>query len=324
MSIFQKKFANSIVNLLNSSRFFRECVRIAEASGIENIPTYSWLLLQFWSTHRIASKMLHHTGRFRIRRMVQARLFRKSNPEAHYANAAYKFMRERAVKNRQNIAFFSEDAKCKVPIAEPGYPIAAVTRRKKVIVGLNGKFLVTDYDFSKLSIIPDAYFLQEIPEKDELTDEKVDDDLLDKGSRLGEWYFGQVVYGFKSMVREGSSAMQCVAEIADVMTEHFDKTPPCLYVYSDGCPERKTDNLSVQKSHIVLFLRHNFEEILIARTAANLSYCNPVERIHSIANLGLQSIELMRKSISKNLDKFMYNANSNDQIRRLSDVNESL
>ena len=70
---------------------------------------------------------------------------------------------------------------------------------------------MTDHDFSKLFIIPDAYLLHEILENDELMDEKVDDDLLDKGSRLGEWYSGQVFYGFKSMVSEGSSAMQCAA-----------------------------------------------------------------------------------------------------------------
>ena len=46
------------------------------------------------------------------------------------------------------------------------------------------------------------------------------------------------------------------------MAEHFDKTPSCLYVYSNGGPERKTDNLSVQKSYIALFFKHNFEEVL--------------------------------------------------------------
>ena len=117
--------------------FFRECVCITQASGIENISTYSWFLLQFRPAHWTISKMLHHTGRFRIRRVVQAQLFQKSNPDAHYANAAYKFMRVRVVKTRQNIAFFSADAKCKVPIGESGYPIAVVTRGKKVIVGLN-------------------------------------------------------------------------------------------------------------------------------------------------------------------------------------------
>ena len=117
--------------------FFRECVCITQASGIENISTYSWFLLQFRPAHWTISKMLHRTGRFRIRRVVQAQLFQKSNPDDHYANAAYKFMRERVVKTSQNIAFFSADAKCKVPIGESGYPIAVVTRGKKVIVGLN-------------------------------------------------------------------------------------------------------------------------------------------------------------------------------------------
>ena len=46
------------------------------------------------------------------------------------------------------------DAKCKLPIGEPGYPIAVVTRGEKVIADLNEKLLVTDHDFSKLSIIP--------------------------------------------------------------------------------------------------------------------------------------------------------------------------
>ena len=41
LSIFQENFANPIVSLLNSSMFIRECVRIAEASGIENIQTHS-------------------------------------------------------------------------------------------------------------------------------------------------------------------------------------------------------------------------------------------------------------------------------------------
>ena len=108
------------------------------------------------------------------------------------------------------------------------------------------------------------------------------------------------------------------------MAEHFHKTPPCLYVYSDGGPERKTDDLSILKLYITLFLQHSFEEVLIAWTAANLSYRNPVERVLPIANLGLQSNGLMRKSMSKILEKPMHNADSNDEIRRLCDASESL
>ena len=195
---------------------------------------------------------------------------------------------------------------------------------KVILSAVNEKFLVTNHDFSELSTIPDAYLLHEIPEKDELTDEKVDDNLINKSSRLGEWYSGQVFYRFKSMVSEGGSAMRFAAEISDVMKERFDKTPPCLYVYSDGGPEKKTDNLSVQKSFIALFLQHNIEKVLIAWTAANLSHRNPMERVHSIAKLGLQSIGLMRKPMSQNLEKLMLNANSNDEIWQLCDANEYL
>ena len=228
-------------------RFFREYVRIAKEKGVINIPTYSWFLLQFWPTHRTASDMLHYTGRFKIRRMVQARLFRKSNPDAHYANSIYKFLKERAVRNHQNVDFFSADAKCKVPVGEPGYPIATVTREKKVIVGNNEKFHVADHDFTKLSLIPDAYLLHEIPEsRDDLTAEESCDDIESgEKSRSGEWFTGQVFYGFKSMVSEGSTSMRCAAELGELMIEQFETIPPYLYVYSDGGPERKTDNLSV-------------------------------------------------------------------------------
>ena len=110
--------------------------------------------------------------------MVQARLFRKSNPDAHYANSIYKFLKERAVRNHQNVDFFSADAKCKVPVGEPGNPIATVTRGKKVIVGNNEKFHVADHDFTKLLLIPDAYLLHEIPEvRDDLTAEESCDDV---------------------------------------------------------------------------------------------------------------------------------------------------
>ena len=79
------------------------------------------------------------------------------------------------------------------------------------------------------------------------------------------------------MVSEGSTAMRCAVELGELMIEQFETISLYLYIYSDAGPERKIDNLSVQKSYIALFLLHNFEEILIARMAANLYYCNPLE-----------------------------------------------
>ena len=72
--------------------------------------------------------------------MVQARLLKKYNPDTHYANVVYKFLKQRAVKNWNNVAFFSADAKCKVSVDKPGFPVAAIVWGKKVVVIVNETF----------------------------------------------------------------------------------------------------------------------------------------------------------------------------------------
>ena len=78
-------------------------------------------------------------------------------------------MKERAMAHRDTSTLFSVDAKCKVSV-EPDFPIASVTRGQKVIVGINQLFEVSDHNFSKISIIPDAAFVQKIPENKEQGD----------------------------------------------------------------------------------------------------------------------------------------------------------
>ena len=85
--------------------------------------------------------MLHHTGRFKIRRIVQARLFRISNQDARYTNAIYRFMREGAVKNRQNIAFFQRG--CKMQCTYWGTRLSNCSsskRGKKLLLALMKSF----------------------------------------------------------------------------------------------------------------------------------------------------------------------------------------
>ena len=73
-------------------------------------------------------------------------------------------MKERAMAHRDTSTLFNVDTKCNVSVGEPDFPIASVTRGKKVIVGINQSFEVGDHDFSKISVIPDAVFVQKIPE----------------------------------------------------------------------------------------------------------------------------------------------------------------
>ena len=92
-----------VVNLAIANSYahlYRQCVKLAENKGID-IPSYKWFLLQFWPCRNSISNMVHYTGRFKVKRMVQSRIFRKHNPDAHYTNAIQKFIMERAVENRK-------------------------------------------------------------------------------------------------------------------------------------------------------------------------------------------------------------------------------
>ena len=134
-----------------------QCVKISQENNINAIPSYAWYLLQFWPSSATASKLLHYTGRFKVKRMVQARIMRKHNDDLHYNNAIFSFLKTRAKQYAKSTTFVTADAKCKVPVGEPGFPIAAVARGKKVIVGENEVVAVGDHDFSKLSLISDSH-----------------------------------------------------------------------------------------------------------------------------------------------------------------------
>ena len=67
--------------------------------------------------------------------MVQARLLRTENVDSHYTTEIYSFLQKRASEHAENTVMVSADAKCKVSVGEPGFPIAAVSRGKQVEVG---------------------------------------------------------------------------------------------------------------------------------------------------------------------------------------------
>ena len=53
-----------------------------------------------------------------MKRLFQARLLRKKNPDSHYANDVYSFLKERAVEHVTSTAMISADAKYKVSVGE--------------------------------------------------------------------------------------------------------------------------------------------------------------------------------------------------------------
>ena len=68
--------------------------------------------------------------------------------------------------------------------------------------------------------------------------------------------------------------------------------------------------MSVQLSLIALFLNLNLKFLVAYRTAPNHSWKNPVERIMSLLNIGLQCVGLMRVKMSDKFESVVQNCNN--------------
>ena len=181
-------------------------------------------------------------------------------------------------------------------IGEPGFPVAAAECGRRVV---GTSFKVGDHDFTKFSMIPSAVLQNHIPE-----------------DVASSWSCGQVFVTLKEGAFEPSSPMRHMAELYSILdNQHSDKK--ALLVYTDGGPDHRVTYMSVQVSLIALFLKLDLDFLCAERTAPCHSWRNPVERITSTLNLGLQCIELMREKMD---DDFKTEAKKCNNLKALRAV----
>ena len=77
---------------------------------------------------------------------------------------------------------------------------------------------------------------------------------------------------------------------------------PILLLYSDGGPDHRTTYASVKLALIALFKDLDLDLLIALRTAPCNSFANPVERIMSIVNIGLQGVGVMRTAGSQQFE----------------------
>ena len=145
-------------------------------------PSVKWLYLQFWPKDPTRRSAIHHTGRLDIKFMVQSRQFRATHPDAHYAAALFLYLRQYAIRFRDHCSLVYQDDKHHCKVGEPGYPVAAVERGKKVLVAIGKSLQVGDHDFTKCSLIPSVTMFCDIPE-----------------NMTESFYRGQVYIGLKTL-----------------------------------------------------------------------------------------------------------------------------
>ena len=236
------------------------------------IPSEEWLRLQFWKN---ASVSMHYTGQLHVHFMVQKRQFRKTHEDEHYAAAVFRYVREYTIQLKDQCTMVCIADEHRLKVGEPGFPVAAAERGRKVIVHAGTTFEVGDHDFTKFSIVPSVAMIVDIP-----------NDIHES------WYQSQVMVGFKNAAFEASSPIRHATELSHVLSRNDELRKPVLFVYSDGGPDHRLTYASVQLSLIAVL---DLDFLCAARTAPAHSWRNPVERVMSTLNLGLQCVGLMRE-----------------------------
>lgn len=74
-------------------------------------------------------------------------------------------------------------------------------------------------------------------------------------------------------------------------------------LYSDGGPDHRLTFVSVKLSLIALFKELDLDLLVALRTAPSNSWANPVERVMSIVNIGLQGVGMMRTKMSDDFER---------------------
>lgn len=104
---------------------------------------------------------------------------------------------------------------------------------------------------------------------------------------------------------------------------------PVLFIYTDGGPDHRLTYINVQLSLICIYLKFNLDYLCAGRTAPHHSWRNPVERIMSVLNLGLQCVGLARAEMGEEFESIVKKSNSLAELRQhlkshKGDVKDSL
>lgn len=128
---------------------------------------------------------------------------------------------------------------------------------------------------------------------------------------------GTVYVGLKDAVFEASSPLRHACELYQTL-QSFSFSKSILFIFSDGGPDHRLTYVSVQLSLICLFIRLDLDYLCAGRTAPYHSWRNPVERIMSILNLGLQCIGLAREQMPEDFEKEVEKCNNLTELRNIA------
>ena len=170
---------------------------------------------------------------------------------------------------------------------------------------ITAHLLLSYYSLCNSGLIPSVIMHAEIPE-----------------SINESFYRGNVHVGLKDPIFEPSSAARHASELYDIITDQTYKS--YLFLYTDGESDHQVKYIKTQLALISLFLALDLDYLVAVRTPPGHSWKNPVKRIMSILNLGLQCVGLMRQEMDIESEEIMLQCNSMNDIRKASEKTPNL
>ena len=128
----------------------------------------------------------------------------------------------------------------------------------------------------------------------------------------------------KDSIFEASSPTRHTAELSRLLKRIFPNTA-AVVMYTDGGPDHNCKHMSVRLGLLALFLELDLDTMVVMRTAPTQSWGNPVERVMSVLNLGLQGVALARKEMDdEEYEKEFKSCNGMSAVRKVAEKHEEV
>lgn len=231
---------------------------------------------------------------------MQRRQLRVSHADEHFCAAQFRYMKELAMKLKDinSLLLFCDD-KAKIPLGEPGCSISTGVRGKKCIAPCSTTVAALDHDVShKGCITPSVYMQCSVP-----------DDISKS------FYRGAVTVVVNDSVFQSSNPFRHAAALVKQVRKN-ECSPSVVMKFSDGGTDQRNTLEAVKVSLICVFRELNVDLLIAARCAPGQSWTNPVKRVMSILNIGLQNCALERTAGCEEDEKLLKPCGGMDDIRK--------
>ena len=259
----------------------------------DDIPSEQWVRLCFCPSNPWIKSSAAYQCRFDLQFNLLSRTAHHEHIDSEYAARVFKHLRELACELKHcgvTVAFIFADDKCSAKVGEPGDPIGAVERNKRVVGNNELRAIASRHDFAKFKVNPSVLLL--------LAGSDIPDSVFES------FYRGRVWVSVKDAVFQPSSPMRHSAEILKVLkaAKLLDDLQ-VLLLYTDGGPDHNITFMTVILSLLCLFLTGDLDFVVAARTCPQQSWRNCVEKIMCILNLAMYGVALVRDSMPGEMEE---------------------